>query len=208
MKKIFTTAASILALASAANASDLRGSIKDPVFTGPVSVIDDWRGFGVAVGVGGTFANTEIETYGGSIDGIGSDGVEAAASAWYYMQSGQFVFGPAIEGRIGNVETELGSASLEVDYRLMGAFHAGIAHGNTLIYLLGGAEVANVAIDAVNYDDDIWGWTVGGGIKHRRDGGMVIGLEARYTDFEDQDLDCLTLNPESLTATVSLGYQF
>lgn len=52
MKKIFTTAASILALASAANAADLRGSLKDAAYVEQVATAT-WTGFYIGIEAGG-----------------------------------------------------------------------------------------------------------------------------------------------------------
>lgn len=52
MKKIFTTAASVLALASAANASDLRGSLKDVAYVEQVATAT-WTGFYIGIEAGG-----------------------------------------------------------------------------------------------------------------------------------------------------------
>jgi outer membrane immunogenic protein len=210
MKTITLAAAILLAGATAAGAADLgRGSSKDE----PAATTNNWAGPGIAVGLGGTFANTEASIPGVSLSGIGSSGVEGVASGWYHFQSGGLVFGPAVEARFGNVGSELKvgsqSAGFDVDYRIAGLARLGVANGSTLVYATGGVETMHVSgTGLLTGSKDFLGWTAGGGIMNKRDGGLVIGLEARYTEWESKDFGPVTVSPDGISATASVGWQF
>ncbi len=199
-----------LMIASPAMASDLlgRGSSKDAP-AGYEASNPDWRGFGASVGAGTTFGNIEIEAGGVSLfDGIGYDGVLVDANAWYYAQLGNFVIGPAIGGQYGTVALQTVLGDVEMDYRIYGDLHFGVAHGNTLFYGLIGVSQTHVALDIAKFEEDITGFRVGGGIKHQRPNGWLLGLDVVYTDHEDQKFGPVNLAPEDVTATFRTGVQF
>lgn len=66
----------------------------------------------------------------------------------------------------------------------------GYAMGDALVYLTGGAAIANAYARAVNISlsDTIYGYTVGAGIDYAFTDNIFARLEYRYTDYPDQDV--------------------
>lgn len=75
---------------------------------------------------------------------------------------------------------------------------AGFALGRTLVYGTGGVVYAKVenrfttsngvnTFTSTDSDDDTYGYRAGGGVEHRFEGGLTLGIQYLYTNLEDDD---------------------
>ena len=213
MTRILIFVAVLFGMASSALASDLSGHV---VLNSSKSY--SWNGVWVGAGGGATFVNSiiSVPVVDGVavIDGLGANGWDGALMGGYDLQLGNAVFGIMIEGRMGNAKIEASydtvAASVDVDYRFMGAVRIGIADGQVLFYGLGGWERMHVAGDGLlsGYSADFDGWTAGLGFEMQRGSGLTFGVEARYTSFWDETIESVSIEPEALTVTARVGYHF
>lgn len=100
---LLASAASLLAIANAAQAADPQAEVAEPGF--------DWSGFyaGIGVGAGGVVHELSTPFLGGiSFNGIGGEGVFGEAVIGYdYMVSQRLLLGAFADVRLGNIGTSL-----------------------------------------------------------------------------------------------------
>ena len=184
----------------------------------------NWTGFYVGVGGAAGAAVTELSIGGGSLDGIGGEGVRGEISAGYDYDFGSFVAGIMVDAHYGNGKSELdlsfGGPSLEIDANADYGFdilaRAGMkVNESTLAYVLGGYSWQNFEIDAPDggpiedLEWDVDGFSIGGGLETAVTSNITVGFEYRYTQFEDADLvGGLDMETSMQTARVTAKYKF
>jgi outer membrane immunogenic protein len=178
----------------------------------------DWTGpyvgiFGTAVGIDGSFDGVCGGGCGGATynniehSGIGYGGGFLAGVNY---QVDNFVLGVEGDWAFGgnmaaNVEPGINT---EINFDNMATLRAraGLAEGNTLFYVTGGAAAVDAEFGAVmasteSDNDWIWGWTVGGGIEHAFTDNFHVRLEYLFVGLEDGDFSLTDSASTTLTAT-------
>ncbi|MCB1417814.1 MAG: porin family protein [Notoacmeibacter sp.] len=166
----------------------------------------DWSGahigiFGAANAVDGYYDATLI--CGGpcpivdpEMSGIGYGfGIKAGLD----YQVDNFVIGVvgdwAFGGRLADNDDPIEATYLNMPNLATLRARAGIADGNTLIYLTGGMAAAEMEFGAlvgpgsVDSKESQWayGWAIGGGIEHAFTDSLSVGLEYLYIDLPDTE---------------------
>lgn len=187
MKKIATALLGATLLSAPAGASDLFGSTKDPVTTGPTSSggVVNWSGFYVGAQVGNSFAIIGDEDGQG---GISVDGIFGGGRIGYDVARGRYLFGIFGEYNWSGAELELGGDSiLEKDHDWTAGARAGVVVApRTLFYILGGFTQADFSSggDTETFD----GWTAGGGIEVAVATNITLGVEASHTWYDEEEV--------------------
>ncbi len=190
-KKLLLVTASLVALGAAgsASAADLaaRPYTKAPPM---VAAVYDWTGFYIGVNGGGGWSHSSW-----SFDGIGdgshdANGGTVGGQIGYRWQTGQIVWGVEGQGNWADLSgSHFGQASLLNDHSKIDAFglitgQVGYAFNNVLLYVKGGAAVADIK-NSVNdgagffasNTDTRWGGTVGAGVEYGFAPGFSLGFE-------------------------------
>jgi outer membrane immunogenic protein len=208
-RNLFTTVASVIALASAADAADMyrapeAGGYKD----GPAYVAVNWSGFYAGVDVGGAWAKDNVSPTvpdGGTFprsNALNPDGVFGGGTLGYNWQRGAFVFG--IEGDLGGLDLKqsrhdpLGGTEIDhIDSGLYGDVtgRLGYAFDRILVYGKGGfafydgQAYTSTAIGgySVSKTSTFTGWTAGAGVEYKINPAWSIKGEYLYFDFGDKN---------------------
>jgi outer membrane immunogenic protein len=211
MKKFFLAAASVLALSTAAHASDLTLPAKAPVYDPPPPILT-WTGgyFGIQGGVARhdstVDANCAPNLSCGTTERTKA-GSAIGALVGYNWQQGGFVYG--LEGdwsSLGGLRTsETGielSTAVDVRWVATARGRAGLAFDATLVYITGGLAfgrvdnsiVANIGDGGLvgSFIDDKTrvGWTAGVGVEHMLAPHWTLRGEWRYVDLGTSDIAC------------------
>lgn len=187
----------------------------------------NWTGFYLGVAGAAGAAVTELSEGGGSLDGIGGEGVRGEINAGYDYDFGSFVAGIMVDAHYGNGKSELSLGfpivgSLDFDAKADYGFdilaRAGMkVNESTLAYVLGGYSWQNFEIEAsaggqsaTVLEWDVNGFTIGGGLETAVTSNVTVGFEYRYTQFQDADLDLGGLDVETSmqTARITAKYKF
>ena len=152
--------------------------------------------FGGFLGYGGsTIAQSDIDYdyYGGSYD-VGQDGGVLGLNGGYNWQSGATVVGVDIQFGSSNIgtdfEPDFGPVSTSIDSFASIRGRAGMAAGNTLLYVLGGITVADITNNYVNLEDlsgTYTGLTVGAGVEKFITDNLSWVAEGTYTMLDGDD---------------------
>lgn len=210
---IFAALAVALLSGTAAVAADgyaKPGSTKEETgLFGDKPVREDFRGFYIGVRAGGEFANTELEGYGDSFDGIGTDGLVGEAVAGFDMRFGSFVIGPRIIGAISNANTTINGQDLvNHDGFVNFGGRGGVVFNRTLIYVHAGYEVDFLSSDEPSFDNalgdaDTNAYTIGLGTEFPLVGNINFVGEGTYIIGTD-DLE----GTEAMRATAGFNVRF
>ncbi|MGA3301726.1 MAG: outer membrane protein [Methylovirgula sp.] len=199
MKKLFASAAFIVAFGGAALAADLPYQKGEPVYVPPPPVFT-WTGVYVGADLGYQWGTATTGIYSapgaflGNLPNYGAHGVIGGAHAGYNYQIDQFVLG--VEGDIngasysGSQNVAFGVANVSTGENIEGSVRGrlGYAFDRALFYATGGAEIGSlqnsyslVGTDSLHHTRV--GWTVGGGIEYAIDTAWSVRAEYRYTDY-------------------------
>jgi opacity protein-like surface antigen len=226
MRRMVTTALSLLALEGVVRAADLPPAPQlPPLETAPV-----WTGFYAGLNIGGGFGSSRDSF---SIAGFGLPsfdtplaGVIGGGEAGYNWQTG-----PLVLGLEANFEGSglSGSRTAPCLPPLCGAFSAsytqkltwfgtlrprvGYALGNWLLYATGGAALGQVGADATaavgpfiatdNRSQTRDGWTLGGGLEVGFAPGWSAKIEYLYVDLGSRTTTYLQNPPISNTSRLN-----
>jgi len=217
MRKLLMATAAAVLLSTPVLAADLAPMPAEPA--APVYMPFTWTGFYAGVHVGYAWGDEDddlddqfedrevvVEEPAASFD---VDGFFGGVHAGYNVQFGAFVVG--IEGDVdftgidgdhdfvasdGAID---GTLSLDSDWQASLRARAGFAIDRLLIYGTGGVAFANAELEfkgtafdePFDFSDDqtFTGWTIGLGAEYAFTDNLIGRLEARYTDFGDQDFD-------------------
>lgn len=166
----------------------------------------DWSGI-YAGGFGGLiFLETPYVPVGSGDPEFGGSSGVAGVFAGAQWQWDSLVLG--VEGDWGwglgeTAENILDETDYTINHIATLRARLGFASDNTLLYLTGGAAMANGTLDAyvLGIDDDAthWGWTIGGGMEHAFSENFTARLEYLYAHFGKETYD---LSP---AGTVDMG---
>ena len=143
-------------------------------------------------------------------DGCDNDGVGTVWSvhAGYDRQFGNLVAGVVLEGGKADVQDSVTGFSTtpasytltrDIDWNAAARLRAGLSLGSTLVYGTGGVAYAKVdnSFDTTNTAnvftnndearEDMWGYTVGGGVDQKVAENFSIGLLYKYTNYGESD---------------------
>jgi outer membrane immunogenic protein len=187
----------------------------------------NWTGFYVGVAGAAGAAVTELSIDGGSLDGLGGEGVRGEINAGYDYDFGSFVAGVMVDAHYGDIKSELdlefGGPSINIDATADYGFdilaRAGMkVNESTLAYVVGGYSWQNFEIEGSATGSgteqiaewDVNGFSIGGGLETAVTSNMTVGFEYRFTQFEDADLGLEGLDVETSmqTARVTAKYKF
>jgi outer membrane immunogenic protein len=226
MRRMVTTALSLLAFDVAAFAADLPPAPQLP----PLEAAPLWTGFYGGLNVGGGFGSSRNAF---SIAGFGLPsfdtplaGVVGGAEAGYNWQTGPLVLG--LEANFEGSGLSGGrtapclpllcgalSASYAQNLTWFGTLRPriGYALGNWLLYATGGAALGQVGADATatvgpftaadNRSQTRDGWTLGGGVEFNIAGGWSAKIEYLYVDLGSRTTTYLLNPPISNSSRVS-----
>lgn len=194
-----------------------------------------WTGFygGVAFGTDMMVDQTNLATGGGTSLNIGGLGGQGALGSVYggvdFQLAPRALIGVLAEVSYGGLDSTIsaqvagGSANLttHADVSWAALARAGVlASPSTLLYAIGGYTGQNIRTTAnalvggaqANFSqyDTFNGWTLGGGIETKLQGGWSTKFEYRYSQYGGMTLPgtSLTLAPSTHAARIGLTYKF
>lgn len=139
-------------------------------------------------------SDVDYNNYGGTYD-VTNSGALAVVSAGYNWQLGATVVG--LEANVGfgdlqaGYEAHNGDLETQMDQIIGLRGRAGMAAGNTLLYVLGGISTANVTNlsedGAIDLGDTYTGITVGAGVEQFISNNLSWVAEGTYTLFDGSD---------------------
>jgi outer membrane immunogenic protein len=224
MKRLLLASVALVALGVAvpASAADLgvrRGPAVAPVAVAPIY---NWTGFYIGAHIG--WGSAELESTlndaffpfdaGTTFGGGRQDGFLGGVQAGFNYQIGQIVLG--VEGQIswtdigrdgsiavdGLIGTNFIDHSTEINFLATLAARLGLAFGNALIYVKGGAAFLDwsstvafrgpdVVNGSVSFGDTEFGWMVGAGLEYGFTPNWSAKIEYNFMSF---DLDSTNFN--------------
>jgi outer membrane immunogenic protein len=146
------------------------------------------------------------------------NGFEFGVRAGYDRQFGSFVLGALVEGTRADVQdavsgfsTTPASYTMDRTLREVGAvrLRGGLAFGDTLLYGTGGFATGRVhqrfattnTANSFALDRDKWasGYQFGGGLEHKLNKNLSLGVEYLYTKLDDDDFRVRAAGPAAAT---------
>jgi len=225
-KKLLLVTASLVALGAAgsASAADLaaRPYTKAPPM---IAAVYDWTGFYIGVNGGGGWSHSSW-----TVDGVGdgshdANGGTVGGQVGYRWQTGQIVWGVEGQGNWADLSgSHIGSFSGFNDHSKIDSFglitgQVGYAFNNVLLYVKGGAAVADVknstfdGFNTFSNTDTRWGGTVGAGVEYGFAPGFSLGFEYDHlflgrTSFVTAFGDTVSAKNDVDLFTARLNYKF
>lgn len=164
----------------------------------------DWTGmsvgiFAAAIAVDGHYDATNLCACVGIDPEMSGIGYGAGFKAGIDYQFDSFVMGIhgdwTFGGRIADNDDPAEATYLDMNSLATLRARAGVADGNTLLYVTGGLAMANMEfgglVGSISEDvsDSEWayGWTIGGGIEHAFSDSLTASLEYLYVSLKDTD---------------------
>ena len=234
LHRVILTAASVVALATAANAADMyrpaEGGYKDVPYVGV-----NWSGLYVGVNGGYGFDSSNIGSTIGGAYNISPEGAFGGGQIGYNVQRGNFVFGVEADIQGGDIKdsktvsvTNGGvSASLGInsslDYFGTVRARAGYAFDRTLVYATGGLAYGQITdgIDAglavagvgsasvsLKKSTDATGYVVGGGVEHKFAPNWSGKVEYQYIDLGQDSVWAKATAQDFAVSTVRAGLNY
>ena len=203
-------------MGSTALAADLPAPMSMPAMPAPAPTAYDWTGFYLGLHGGYAWGESDVELSEEVLGDIGETSIDlegwlAGVQGGFNYQMGHFVVGieadaswsdidgsSSEDGDIGGPVTY--NSDLELEWLATVRLRGGFAIDRALIYGTGG-----VAFAQMNYDYDITpvagppalisgdieenmtGWTIGGGVEYAATQNFTVKLEYLYTDLGDFD---------------------
>ncbi|MFK0687583.1 outer membrane protein [Mesorhizobium sp. IMUNJ 23033] len=188
----------------------------------------NWTGFyvGGGLGAGASVHQLDVPPAGVTLNGIGGEGVFGEASIGYDQDFGSWVAGVMVDARYSGmtskVEVPGGQINLDTDYGFDVLGRLGMkVNESTLAYALAGYTWQHFDLNASAPIGDILDWgssgfSVGGGVETAVSSNMTVGLEYRYSQFEEHDFSSdlgapdgsLTSTPSFHTVRIDSKYKF
>jgi outer membrane immunogenic protein len=154
-----------------------------------VAAIYDWSGFYIGVNGGGGWSHSSWTANGVGDGSHDANGGTVGGQIGYRWQTGQIVWGVEGQGNWADLSgSHFGGFSGLNDHSKIDAFglitgQVGYAFNNVLLYVKGGAAVADVknSVDfplvTLSTTDTRWGGTVGAGVEYGFSPGLSLGFE-------------------------------
>jgi outer membrane immunogenic protein len=194
LRRIVLTAASVVALAAAANAADMYAPAGGGYKDGYVPV-NTWTGFYIGAGVGPDWGKSTYSDASIANGTFQPDRAFGGGQFGYNFQRGHFVFG--VEADLGVMDLSVGQINANTkDYGMNGGFYAdvtgrlGYAMDRTLLYAKGGAAWLDTKFSVNNggavssTSPTVSGWTAGAGIEFMLLRSWSIKAEYLHYSFE------------------------
>jgi outer membrane immunogenic protein len=190
MKKFLIAATAVSGLLAFAGSA----SAADPIVDLPY----DWSGLYIGAEIGGLWGegDTSIPAYPATFD-LSTDGWGGGLYAGYNFQSGFWVFG--LEGDVNLLDVDGEHASglvgeqyaIEQEWDASVRARAGYAIDNMLLYVTGGAAFSSIdtfyiPLAGGHDKNDLFGWTVGGGLEYGFTPNMTARVQYLYTDYGNE----------------------
>lgn len=192
MKKLLLATSILMTTGATSFAADLTS-------IAPTFAVNHWAGFYVGAQFGGTQAsvqaNVPILLANGTVRDNAPIGGIHVGHNW---QVNSLVVGIEVDGNLSAVDrtiSQLGGVALGGTVRASSRYEAGLvgkiglSFNQALIYVLGGASVANyasvsnVAGTSRSIDENRFGWTLGAGIAYKFSSNWSGRIEYRYADY-------------------------
>jgi outer membrane immunogenic protein len=181
----------------------------------------DWSGFFVSGGIGAGGLVHELSIAGGSLNGIGAEGVFGSLGAGYDQELGyDIVVGVEASAYLSSISSTLsapgvsGSIDQQYNYDIVGRIGFKLNESAMLYGLAGYSrahfDVSSSAAGSV-YDWDANGYVLGAGIETALTDHVFAGLEYRYRQYEDQDIlgaGVASVAPSMHTGQLNIKYKF
>lgn len=218
MKRLLISAAAVALMAGTALAADL------PVYE-PAPVVEtapatwDWGGFYLGVQGGWAWGDADADFDNGAPSlSYDPDGYVVGGHLGFNVQLDQFVIGlegdveaTGIEGAASSAAGITSEGFIDVDWQASLRARAGVAWDRVLLYGTGGVAYADANVGGgplgsgpcCGFEDDQWGWTAGAGVDFAATDNFILGVEYRYTAFEEFSGGLAPLFP-GVTETVDL----
>ena len=208
-------------MGSTALAADLPAPMSMPAMPAPASSAYDWTGFYLGLHGGYAWGESDVELSEAVLGGIGETSIDlegwlAGVQGGFNYQMGRFVVGieadaswsdidgsSSEDGDIGGPVTY--NSDLELEWLASVRLRGGFAIDRALIYGTGGVAFAQMNYDydispvppgpaliSGSIDENMTGYTVGGGVEYAATQNFTVKLEYLYTDLGDFD-DSTTL---------------
>jgi outer membrane immunogenic protein len=221
MKKQLIGASVLAALmGSTALAADLPAPMSMPAMPAPAPTAYDWTGFYLGLHGGYAWGESDVELSEEVLGDIGETSIDlegwlAGVQGGFNYQMGSFVVGieadaswsdidgsSSEDGDIGGPVTY--NSDLELEWLASVRLRGGFAIDRALIYGTGGIAFAQMNYDyditdgagaeliSGSIDENMTGWTIGGGVEFAATQNFTVKLEYLYTDLGDFD-DSTTL---------------
>jgi outer membrane immunogenic protein len=161
----------------------------------------DWSGVYVGAWVGAACIDGELDdgTLPRNLSGCGGKG-GLAGGVNHQIQN--WVLGAEIDYGLGGKvvenydETAVGD-NLHLDSVATARLKLGYAADYTLLFVTAGGAYANMTLtgqdgagDEIDSNEDMWGWTVGGGIEHALTDNFRVRLDYLYTQYNSKVFGC------------------
>jgi outer membrane immunogenic protein len=202
-------------MGSTALAADLPAPMSMPEMPAPASTAYDWTGFYLGLHGGYAWGESDVELSEDALGELGEtsidlDGWFAGVQGGYNYQMGHFVVGieadaswsdingsSSEDGDIGGPVTY--NSDLSLDWLATVRLRGGFALDRALIYGTGGfafaqmnyeydiTDAGDVELISGDIDENLTGWTVGGGVEYAATENFTVKLEYLYTDLGDFD---------------------
>jgi outer membrane immunogenic protein len=193
LHRVILTAASVVALATAANAADMyrpsAGGYKDVPYVGV-----NWSG--LYVGVNGGYGANAASVPSGWLDPAGGFG---GGQIGYNVQRGNIVFGVEADIQGGDISDTVagtvgdyrGNYESKMDWFGTVRARAGYTFDRALVYATGGFAYGNVtnsfcanAGGCISASETQTGWVVGGGVEYKLMPNWSVKGEYQYLDLD------------------------
>ncbi len=180
LHRVILTAASVVALATAANAADMyrpsAGGYKDVPYVGV-----NWSG--LYVGVNGGYGANAASVLPGGLDPAGGFG---GGQIGYNVQRGNIVFGLEADIQGADISDTVGRETSKMDWFGTVRGRVGYTVGQALIYGTGGFAYGNVTYSNpnVSLEETQTGWVAGGGVEYKINPSWSAKAEYQYLDLD------------------------
>jgi outer membrane immunogenic protein len=226
--KLLLVTASLVALGAAAGSASAADLAARPYTKAPpmVAAVYDWTGFYIGINGGGGFSHSSW-----SFDGVGDGSHDASGGTvggqiGYRWQTGQIVWGVEGQGNWADLSgNHFGTFGGLNDHSKIDSFglitgQVGYAINNVLLYVKGGAAVADVKHSVDNgvgffasNSNTRWGGTVGAGVEFGFMPGWSVGFEYDHLflgrdNFNVTPFDFVSVKQDVDLFTARLNYKF
>ena len=215
MKSVLLASAALALVAAPAFAADLPAPMPAPMAPAPViAPAFSWTGFYLGLHGGYGWGDADVDLSGETQGDLGDtsidlDGWFGGVQGGYNYQMGNFVVGLEADASWSGIDGDSSEAfdgqgtifesEMDIDWLATVRLRAGFAIDRALIYGTGGVAFAQMNYDydindgagttyfSDDFDDNMTGWTIGGGVEFAATQNFTVKLEYLYMDLGDFD---------------------
>jgi len=206
-----------LVLAGVANAADVSGPGKHPVYQPVVTPSYDWSGFYVGLNGGGSWGTSRYNFGAAGTAAVATAGGMFGGTAGANYQIGHLVFGvesdfdwAAVKGS-SNCSAASIPCTGQADWLGTVRGRIGYAFDRFMPYVTGGAAFSDLKATGAGFGStgsDRAGWTVGGGIEYALSNKWTIKLEYLHVDFGNINWPPVRVHFDEDTVRAGVNYKF